>query len=121
MNESENPTKKRKWLYRKAPLNENVFLFLLFFVYLLIPVTFMYEIKTINTGNSQVLNYLFSISEFTYYPFKVLIESISNTFLDNGILFNFLLILYPFFPAIIVERLISFLVFFIKLALPRKN
>jgi hypothetical protein len=31
------------------------------------------------------------------------------------------LILYPFFPAIIVERLISFLVFFIKLALPRKN
>jgi hypothetical protein len=51
MQESESYTKKRKWLYRKVPLNENVILFLLYFVYLLIPVTFMYEIKTINTGN----------------------------------------------------------------------
>lgn len=111
--------KKRKWLYRKVPLNDNVFLFLLLFVYLLIPVTFMYEIKTINTGNSQILNYLFSISEFTYYPFKIFIDNISNTFLYNGILFNVLLILYPFILAIIVERLFSFLVFFSKLAFQR--
>lgn len=113
--------KKRKWLYRKVPLNENIFLFLLLFVYLLIPVTIMHEIKTINSGNSQMLNNLFSISEFIYYPFKFFVVYLSSIFDSLGVLNVLLLILYPFIPTIITERLISFLGFFIKLAFKKTS
>lgn len=113
--------KKRKWLYRKVPLNGHVFLLTLLFTLMLIPVSVLYGIELVFSNPSASGNYLLSINEYVFYPFYSLFDYLTLKFESIVSVYIPLLFIYAFFLAMIVERLFSFLVFFIKLAFLRKN
>lgn len=121
MQKSENPTKKRKWLYRKVPLNGHVFLLTLLLTLMLIPVSILYGIELVYSYPNASENFLLTLNEYVFYPFYSLFDYLTLKFESIASVYIPLLFIYAFFLALIVERLISFLVFFIKLAFLRKN
>jgi hypothetical protein len=111
MQESESYTKKRKWLYRKVPLNGHLFLLLLLFYLALFPFFIFLNldesinVKIQESFFEQFVNLLFQPGSFVIVN---LIDALP--FLT---LFYFLfLFIYVFLMVVLFERTISFSVYF---------
>lgn len=66
--------KKRKWLYRKVPLNGHVFLLTLLLSLMLIPVSILYGIELVYSNPNASGNFLLTLNEFVFYPFYTLFD-----------------------------------------------